>query len=170
MATLFISAKPPFLPDSEGLGNWTVLPGTEDFYVIELGNHHIIAHPCIKDEIAIPKKASTKHRMVATWLDTILPYIDKEWGTLDIEDFYMICHDKDLIDCEKEEHREDLYREVELSEGLKGRVKDGHIYAFMHSPGHPIYEALIVNLFDEATPKDVENAIQIINALNDEKL
>lgn len=157
MATLFITAKPRYMPDEENEGKWVILP--EGFYYQKVDVHHIFLHECLPKDGKIPK---SKHSIVAAWIDTIITYSEEMLDGFCPDEFFLIVHDEDLLRYKKND--EGLLRESEvvaIAGGLQMKVKDRHIYVFMHRIQHVMFEALIKDLID-IEKSNIEAAIRII--------
>ncbi len=172
MKILFITAKPSYMPDLEDLGTWKPMQ-EEGFYMQTLGDYHLFVHECFSESSNITNnvklKVEKKHSIVGGWLDTILSFAQEKWGNVSKDDLYVILHDRDLI-SHKSPNEEGIYREKRILNdggGLKDKIKDGHIYIFMHSAAQDMCVALINNLI-EPSIENVEQALHVIKKYSDE--
>ena len=162
MATLLITAKPCHLPDPEHKGKWSILPEANEFYYQKVGSHHIFLHKCLPDEEQ-GKKLVYKHKKVSEWINMIFSYLKNNIDDICLADFYLIAHDEDLLRYKNND--EGLFSEssvVTVGSDLQGKVPDKHIYVFMHSIQHDMFEKLIKNLID-IDESSIAAAIEIIN-------
>lgn len=167
MKIIFITAKPSYMPDPEELGTWQPMQDEEGFYMQTLGDYQLFVHECLSDLSGetnnVRLKVGKKHALVASWLNTILSYAQRQWGKISKNDVYAILHDKDLIphDARNEEGIYVEERILSVSGGLEGMVKNGHIYLFMHSIAQDMCQALINDLI-EPSIDNIERALQVI--------
>lgn len=172
MKIIFITAKPSFMPDSEDLGTWQLLPNADGFFMQTLDDYLLFAHECLSDYSSEPYnvtlKVEKKHAIVASWLETVLSFVQKKWGEISKDDIFLIVHDKDLVD--HHDTCECVYREKRIQEvkgGLENKVKDGHVYIFQHVHAQDMCEALINDLI-EPSVENVEQALLVINKYTNE--
>lgn len=162
MATLFITAKPCHMPDQDHLGGWNILQEANEFYYQRVGSHHIFLHECLsyKEQRKLPVY---KHKKVSDWINKVLSYLNNNITDFRIDDFYLIAHDGDLLRYNNnDEGLLPEYKVEAVDGGLQGIVPDKHIYVFMHSIQHDMFEELIKKLID-INEINIEAAIEIIN-------
>lgn len=157
---VFITAKTNHLPDKEEQGNWSEMQGQEGFYILETEKYFAVAHKCMDKSYALNTETEVKHDDLASWLDIAYDYCDKK--NIVYDDVYLICHDKDLLNLEEEEYRIGIFRNDETLGSLHDKIKDGNIYAFMHTAASEMWDKILIQRLLVANEQMIDNAIQLI--------
>lgn len=162
MKIIFITAKPAYMPDSEDPGAWQQMPDADGFFMMTFDEYTLFAHECLSeyssDTYNVTLMVDKKHAIVASWLETVLSFAEKKWGSTSVDDIYMIIHDKDLLKYGKTS--EGAYNEKRKG-GLENMVKDGHVYIFQHVHAQDMCKALINDLI-EPSKENVKQALCLI--------
>ena len=84
MKIIFITAKPAFMPDSEDIGTWQLIPDADGFFMQTFGEYTLFAHECLPDFTSetynVTLMVDKKHAIVASWLEIVLSFAEKKWG------------------------------------------------------------------------------------------
>lgn len=147
MANFIITTKPRFVNLFKKTDGCVIIEtGKEintDIVKLTRGDTTLYVTACIPDQF-IP--AIEKHNTIAYYLDIIAQHDE----SLDKENTYLILHDKDIV----ETHRNGVIYEREISKvsdstienKLVNRIKDGHLYLYMHEDMQIMFESLIKQL------------------------
>lgn len=158
---VFITARANYLPDEKIKGNLIEMPQHNGFYILETDKYFVVTHKCMDNSYASDTETEVKHNDVVCWLNIACEYCKNNNHSIDYDDVYLICHDKDVLDLDEEDNRDGVFRNEEALGSLQDRIKDGNIYVFMHSPSCEMFNILISRLLC-ADEQMVDNAIRII--------
>lgn len=153
------------MPDEDDIHNWTILSEANGFYYQNIDGNHLFIHQCLPND---GKKTKLKHKIVASWVETVVQYSMEHFSNYSHDEFFLITHDEDLLSYS--DNGEGILRESQVSSvkgGLEGKVTDGNIYIFMHGPQHDMFEAIIKDLI-EPNIDNVTRAITVIRECQNE--